>query len=309
MKIAIIGAGMAGLACAEALGAGGASVTLFDKGRRPGGRMSTRTSETPRGAAGFDYGAQYMSARDPAFQARIERWARDGLAARWPEAGDEAWVGVPGMSAPVAAMAAACDVRWSARVASVSRRNGCWDLTGERVDAGGFDALVVAVPAEQVAGLVAGFDSQAAALAAATPSQPCWTVMAAFDARLPVEAAIVEKRGAIGWAARDSAKPGRSGAEAWVIQAAPDWSAEHLEDERDAVVPALMRAFAEEIGIAVPVPLFVAAHRWRYARCGSAEADHLWNGSQKLGVCGDWLIGPRVEAAWLSGTRLAAAMR
>ena len=132
--------------------------------------------------------------------------------------------------------------------------------------------------------------------------------MAAFDARVPIETDVVQKRGAIGWAARDSAKPSRSGPEAWVIQAAPDWSTEHLEDEREAVAAALMQALAQETGITVPTPLFLAAHRWRYARCGSAKADHLWNDAQKLGVCGDWLIGPRVEAAWLSGTRLAAAM-
>ena len=30
-------------------------------------------------------------------------------------------------------------------------------------------------------------------------------------------------RGDIAWAARNSAKPGRSGPEAWVVQAGPDW--------------------------------------------------------------------------------------
>ncbi len=36
---------------------------------------------------------------------------------------------------------------------------------------------------------------------------------------------------------------------------------------------------------------------WTAARFGNAEI--------KLGACGDWLLGPRVEAAWLSGHRLA----
>jgi renalase len=31
----------------------------------------------------------------------------------------------------------------------------------------------------------------------------------------------------------------------------------------------------------------------------------LWNRDIGLGVCGDWLLGPRVECAWLSGRQLA----
>ena len=50
MKIAVIGAGIAGLACAEALAAKGSDVTLFDKGRRAGGRMSTRLVENRVGS-------------------------------------------------------------------------------------------------------------------------------------------------------------------------------------------------------------------------------------------------------------------
>ncbi|MDP3490273.1 MAG: FAD-dependent oxidoreductase, partial [Phenylobacterium sp.] len=45
MKIAIIGAGMAGLSCAEALSDAGHAVQVLDKGRGPGGRMSTRRIE------------------------------------------------------------------------------------------------------------------------------------------------------------------------------------------------------------------------------------------------------------------------
>ena len=45
MRIGIVGAGMAGLACAEELTGRGHHVRPFDKGRGPGGRMSTRASQ------------------------------------------------------------------------------------------------------------------------------------------------------------------------------------------------------------------------------------------------------------------------
>lgn len=57
MRIAVIGAGIAGLACADELRRHDHPVTLFDKGRGPGGRMSTRRLDTPAGQASFDHGA------------------------------------------------------------------------------------------------------------------------------------------------------------------------------------------------------------------------------------------------------------
>ena len=308
MTIAIIGAGMAGLACAEALSRAGHAVVLFDKGRRPGGRMSTREIETPAGEAAFDYGAQYMSARDPAFRARVAHWADEGLVARWPAAGDEAWVGTPGMSAPVADMASRLDVRWSTHAAVLARAADGWRVSGESFEEDGFDAVVVAIPAEQVGTLLAEHDAEMASTADATPSQPCWTVAASFTDRLPIEADTMRGDGTVIWAARDSAKPKRRGPETWVIQAAPTWSAARFRHAREAVTPELLAAFADEAGIALPEPLATYAHSWRYARSGHGRAPFHFNAALGLGVCGDWCIGPRVEAAWLSGTKLGEAM-
>jgi predicted NAD/FAD-dependent oxidoreductase len=78
MRIGIIGAGMAGLSCAQALRDQGHHPVLFDKGRGPGGRMSTRRIDTPLDEAAFDHGAQYLTARDPAFVAQVDRWAQAG---------------------------------------------------------------------------------------------------------------------------------------------------------------------------------------------------------------------------------------
>lgn len=307
MRIGIVGAGMAGLACAEGLVANDHAVVLFDKGRGPGGRMSTRRLPIPMGEASFDHGAQYFTARDAGFAARVAVWSASGIAARWPAAGADAWVGVPGMNAPVRDMAERLDVRWNTPVQALSRGRG-WRLTGPVSNEDGFDAVVLAVPAEQAAPFAADHDADIAASAAATRSEPCWTVMAAFADRLPPREDVLRDHGPIGWAARNSAKPGREGPETWVVQASPAWSHAHLEDESDAVRAALLDALADAIGAPLPPPIVADAHRWRYARSGALGAGMLWNPALRLGACGDWLLGPRVESAWLSGTRLATAI-
>ncbi|MDP3634933.1 FAD-dependent oxidoreductase [Phenylobacterium sp.] len=83
-RVAVIGAGLAGLACATALRRAGHAVTVLDKGRGPGGRMSARRVETPLGQVTFDHGAQYFTARDPGFQAQVRAWAWPGSARPGP---------------------------------------------------------------------------------------------------------------------------------------------------------------------------------------------------------------------------------
>jgi hypothetical protein len=300
-SIAIIGAGIAGLAAGTALVAAGAKVILFDKGRGPGGRMATRRMPTPLGLASFDHGTQFFTAREPEFADQVARWAAAGHAGRWPAAGPEAWVGTPGMNAPLRTLAAELDVRWSTEITAIHRTDSGWQCQGAE---GQFDVIIVAVPAEQAARLLAGPAPDLAAEAAAVTSDPNWTVMASFAESLPLPD-VPAVSGALGWAARNSAKPGRSGPESWVLQATADWSREHLEDTPEAVTAALLQALAANL----PAPIASAAHRWRYAFPTATRMGSIWNEAQGLGLCGDWLTGPRVGDAWASGTALAAKIQ
>jgi len=307
MKVGIVGAGMSGLACAESLARSGHSVALMDKGRGPGGRMSVRRIATPQGEASFDHGAQYFTLRDPGFRARAEDWITKGHIAPWPAAGADAYVGTPGMNAPVRQMAEGLSVQWGAKVTQLTRQGTGWLMhleTGTTVEA---DAVVLALPAEQTAELTASMAPAMAARAQATQTQPCWTVMVAFAERLPsqLDCWRGNEGDPLGWVARNGSKPARTGPEAWVLQASPAWSKQNLEAPQNEVISTLLDAFWERLGTAA-TPIAQSAHRWRYAKSGAEGSGTLWDPDLSLGLCGDWLIAPRVEAAWLSGTALAA---
>lgn len=304
MRIGIIGAGMAGLACAEGLTRQGHEVVLFDKGRGPGGRMSTRRLATPAGEAQFDHGAQYFTIRDRAFRRRVDAWIADGVVAPWPSAGPEAHVGIPAMNAPIRQMAQGQTVLWATLVTRLERAGLGWRLLTDAGNAVDLDEAVVAVPAEQASVLLAPVAPDLAARADAAVSEPCWTVLLAFAEPVAVAADCWRGDGAVGWAARNNAKPGRSGVESWVVQAGPEWSRRHLTAEPAWVAEALTAALSERVGARLPPALAQVAHRWRYARSGSEGSIALVDRDRRLGVCGDWLIGPRIEAAWLSGSAL-----
>ncbi len=307
-KVAIVGAGMAGLSCAETLLRAGVEVHLFDKGRGLGGRMSSRRLETPAGPTVLDFGAQYFTARDPQFVEQVRLWEDAGIVARWPAVRDDAYVGVPTMNAVLRDLAEGHDVAFSALVKGVTRHARQWRLICEGHDQQLYDGVVLALPAEQTAPILTLHDFELATAALFARSQPCWTGMFVFDEPLAHVEGIVRDRGPIAWASRNSAKPGRSGPESWVVQASASWSIAHLEQDADVIGPQLLEALGQEIGAPVPKPIAQSIHRWRYALSAGTGLGCLWNARMQIGACGDWLIGPRIESAWLSGRRLAEQM-
>ncbi len=305
MKIAVIGAGMAGLSCAESLKDAGHSVAVFDKGRGPGGRMSTRRLQTPLGAVAFDHGAQYFTARNPAFRRLVGEWAGLGIAALWPAAGPDAWVGVPAMNEIIKHMAQSHAVAWGHAVTGLVRTDREWWLMGKAGRVGPYNAVVLAIPAEQAAAILSLHDFAMMRIALMARSQPSWTSMFVFDRPLDGLPLVMRSGGDLVWAARNSAKPGRSGPEAWVVQASASWSQGRIDASQEDISAELRAAWSQAAGCVIPEPVAAASHRWRYALSAGTGDGALWNQSIGLGVCGDWLLGPRVECAWLSGQMLA----
>lgn len=305
MRVGIVGAGIAGLACADALTATGHDVVLFDKGRGPGGRMSTRRIDTSCGTAYFDHGAQYFTVRDSRFRSQVEAWIAEGLVAPWPAAADDAYVGVPAMNAPVKHLAGRQAVQWATRVTALEECGRGWRLHTEIGETREVDLAVIAVPAEQAAALLAPVAADLAARADAARSEPCWAVMVAFAGPVAAEADCWRGVNVIGWAARNNSKPGRTGPDSWVVQATPDWSRRHIEDDPGEVSSTLIDALALDLGVDLPLRIGSDVQLWRFARSEPGGPGPVLDAGRHLGLCGDWLIGPRVECAWLSGVQLA----
>ncbi len=310
---------MAGLACAGALHRAGAAVTLFDKGRRIGGRLATRRVD----GLMFDHGAQYATSRDPAFIAEMQAMVAAGDAAPWTAAGDGRWSGLPGMSAMAWNMErqGIGSLHSARHVAFLHRQPDGWmvrhmDATATPPalvsDSGGelaglFDRVAVAIPAPQAAGLL--HPHRFAREAARSSMVPCWALMLAFRTATAAPDVLRLDTGPLRWIARDSSRPGRAALpECWVAHATPEWSRDHLEHATEAVLPALQDAFQAATG-ATAAPSYAAVHRWRYGLADvPLDRPALWDASAGLGVCGDWCLGARVEAAFLSGRALASVM-
>jgi predicted NAD/FAD-dependent oxidoreductase len=320
--VGIIGAGITGLTCAQTLHSFGVRVTVLEKSRGVGGRVATRRIDS---GVTFDHGAQHFTVRDPAFRSQVKRWCEAGTANLWRgrivalkqgivtdlHEPRERYVGVPGMNAIAKSLATGLDVHTNVTAQSIARSHGAWQVQDTLgIQYGPFDVLISTAPPPQTAKL---FGNQSAAIESSLSSvtmDPCWAVLLQMCERLqtPFDAAFVHDS-PLSWIARNSSKPGRHASDCWVLHASPKWSRDHLEESVETIAKTLDAEFWQVIA-QLPQPLeFAIAHRWRYALPQEPLPQrYLLDGDLKLGACGDWCGGPRVEGAFLSGLALAEAV-
>lgn len=330
-RVAVIGAGIAGAACAQALAQAGHAVQVFDKARGPGGRLATRRMAwvdrvgrpwTTR----LDHGALGMTVHAEPFGAFVDQGVHAGWLAEWqpalaegslPLEGNAAFhVPVPDSPEVCRRLLAGVAASWSCAVDKLQWTAQVWEVeaAGQR-QGGPFDAVVLALPPAQAAPLLVTHRSDWARHAALAPMQPCWTLMGvAADAAAPAWTLARPPAGPLAWVMRNDARPGRErvpGQAQWVAHARPGWSRQHLEQSPEWVQQQLQAAMDDMLGQPVDW-LHCTVHRWRYAlpqtRHTAPGESFWWDASQGLGVCGDFLGGSGVEGAWMSAHSLAAAL-
>ena len=289
-RVAIIGAGMAGVTCARLLADAGHAVQLFDKSRGTGGRMATRRArwlacDGLAHESSFDHGAPGFTARSADFVRFSQQAQRDGLLSRWaplvapgsyaPLDGPALWVPTPDMPALCRALLAGVPVSLSRTVEALRRGPNGWCVESAGAietesAAESFTDVVLAVPPQQAAPLLLAHNPGWAQRAQALTMLPCWTLMGVTDV-IDAKGATADARaapawdlawptqGPLSWIVRNDAKPGRvqtPGLAHWVAHASAPWSQTHLESPAAEVQAALQEALAQWLG----QPL--TWHRW-----------------------------------------------
>ena len=304
-QIAIVGAGIAGLACARKLAKAGVHSVVFDKGRGVGGRVATRRS----GDLQFDHGAPYVTATADDFDTCLRGLIGTGHAAPWVDDKGHAWtVGKPGMSGIAKGMALGLDVRLGTQISAIHADQARWRLQYDDTQYVASHFLVT-VPQPQVEGLLGGAHTLVAQITDVNMA-PGLTLMAVVPGHVPP----VFTNGSSDFIAlitRDCSKPNRSQNEgsSWVVQAGIEFSMAHLEMDQPDIAVLLVPLLCERLGITTDRVTHAVAHRWRYARVSNALGQpfvSIPSGTLYLG--GDWCIGPQIEDAWTSGTAIATDM-
>jgi hypothetical protein len=290
MRIAIIGAGMAGVSAGRLLADCGHRVTLLEKSRGCGGRCATKRWE----GHVVDHGAQYFTLRHPDFSTAVHLASSKALCRITAPVLDEHGTPLPdtgryyhreGNSRLVRHLAEGLALRTETTV------------TDARALLGEYDRVLSTAPLPQTAALFG--------LKLPADYIPCLTVLLAYRGEptglCQKVYAVSDRASDLAWSACENHKSGRiaPGCTVMVAQMSETFSRKHLELP-PADYPVLVRVMVESRwGLSPDNFLGALGHRWRYARVANSHAAPAL--PERCHFAGDALAASRVEDAWLAG--------
>ena len=315
--VLVIGAGISGLICAAELQKAGMQVVVLDKGRGPGGRMSTRRG---MGAARIDHGAQFFTVRDPRWQVWVDAMLTEGVVREWfrkapwdnnPE-GYPRYCGIDGMNAIPKFIAGELEVVSSTQVSSLQYIGGNWVVESFDGDRFSGRELVLSIPLPQAWSLLENSetdwarDETRAALQAVRYEKGLATlVRLRGPSAVPEPGCLKLEDDVLVWIA-DNQQKGISKEPALTLHASAAFAARHWDSSDEARGGLMLEAARPWLGEGVAE---FTCHRWGFTLPLNPFKQRFFRNSDlNLTLIGDAFGGPRVEGAVLSGLAAAEAM-
>lgn len=325
LEVAIIGAGVAGITCAQQLHQAGYSLALVEKSRGLGGRLAKR--RLPAASAGpthADHGVCYLKPEDAKFAQLIERLCGLGLMQVWtdqihglgpageviaPRSRSPRYAAPQGITVLAKALAQGLTIHNSQRAVGLAvqgtGQEQIWEITTDQGLMLRARALVLAVPTPQAIALIDSlpkFDPATLARLHRVEFSQGIAAIAVYDPEHQAKAAQLPWRGincqghpSLAWIGLESSKQLNPQQPVVVVHSNPAFGQAQFEaDDRGAVGQTLLD-FAAEVAEApwLAEPEKLQVHRWGYAfpqtplpeRCLQAQ------GSPPLWFVGDWCGG------------------
>jgi len=321
-QIAIIGAGVSGLAAAWKLRGAGVGMTAFEKSRGVSGRAASRTRHGVR----FDHGANYFKLDSESVSQLVRTklptddlvridgdvWTFDRhgqLTPGDPELNAEPkWTYSSGISTLGKLLTAESDIDivHQVRVGALAQSGDRWQLHSDAgAELGKFDGVLITAPSPQAIELLEASQLDGSLrgnlLAALEPAgfHRQFSVILGIDGVIerPGDffALVNTDRGHdVAWLSFENDKPGRVPAEQTVliVQLSPDWTARHFDTDFDAVTAFATERASTLLGCDLPVA-WSDIQRWKFAHpCSKAAVDSLGTANAAgLFFAGDGLVG------------------
>lgn len=342
-EVAIIGAGMAGLTCAQRLHQAGYRVVVVDKSRGLGGRMATRRLHNTHA----DHGVCYLKPKNDPFKALLEtllaQTSDHTILRTWTdtihELNSEGHLQEPvplerfpryasaiGITAIAKFLGTGLTILPGQRVERIRFAEQQWHLQFETQAAAQLEPItaqivVVAIPAPQALVLLEplaeiGLDAAFLAAVESVQFSPCISAIAVYPreclaevAALPWKAAICPHDSDLAWVGIDSSKQISPAQPVFVVQSNADFANRHsATGDLQAVGQQLLNKAARSLLPWLAVPQVLQVHRWRYAFPINSLAERCLPANLPLVCAGDWCGGNRVESAFDSGLAAAEAV-
>ena len=315
----ILGSGIAGSTVANLLSKK-YSVHVFDKARGPGGRSSNKRFKNN---LSFDHGVQYISPKSKPFTKYIQKLCRNKILKSWDDNHlDFTFEKKPFSTKYIGRKANNDLVKYNLKnikqsfdspIEKVDFKNYFWEITLKNNSKYQFKSLIITCPFPQLKKLARNYLDKDV-LKLKVQMQPNITVMIALknQKNLPISS-IKFNDDILAWVANENSKKRyKSNINLWTLQATLKWSKKTINKYKTdkSIMNQLIMRFIKLTGFEKNKIIFKKIHGWKYSyNYEKTPYLSIWNKKINLGICGDWLSGPKVENAWLSANDLARKIK
>ena len=311
-KIAVIGAGLSGATVTNRLLQAGYQVTIYEKGRAAGGRLSScriGKDSADLGAPWFepttDQFRQWLAARPEVIRWKAAHSNFSGTALN-PKS---VYLAAPRQSALIQNLIKGAMIHTDANITGLYTDSFGLRLRrdNEKIKSL-YDAVIITTPAPQAAALLKG-SPHLRHIAKSTSTTPTWVAVISLKEKSGITPDILSGQNSTLYrATRDSSKPGKnswSRKEVWVLEANTEWSERYKDSDQTIVGRALVHAF--ETLTKQPMDISsIKVRQWLHSHHQPITNEkYLWDQDNNVGVCSDWLYHQGAEGAWLSANALA----
>jgi renalase len=327
IEILVIGAGIAGLTCAQKLHQAGRRVVAIDKSRGLGGRLATRRL----GGTHADHGVCYLRPKGEPFRAWIEELVAAGVLRVWTEGihslSADGILQPPSKLAPCYAapegatavakyLAQGLDVIGGRHITTITPIADGWQINAEDWSIAAAQVIVAIPPAQALAISMDVIDSDCAQQLSSVRFTPSITAIAVYPSSQQSSAAQLPWQGIqcehpeLGWIGLDSSKQLAPQQPILVVQSSGAFATQNFEASDLSKIGEQLLALAEPFAPGLYQPELLQIHRWGYAFAQNPLPAKFVSAktAAPLYFCGDWCGGDRVESAYLSGLAMADRM-
>jgi len=315
----VLGSGIAGSTIANLLSKK-YSVHVFDKARGPGGRSSNKRFKNN---LSFDYGVQYISPKTNLFVKYVQKLYKNKILKSWDDNHLDFTFEKKPFSTKYIGRSANNDLvkynlknikqSFASPIEKIDFKKYFWEITLKNKSKHQFKSLIITCPFPQLKKLAKDYLDKNI-LKLKVQMQPNITVMLALKNQktLPISS-IKFDDDILAWAANENSKKRfKSNINLWTLQATLKWSKKTINKYKNnkLIMSQLIARFIKLTGLEKNKIIFKKIHGWKYSyNYEKTPYLSIWNKKINLGICGDWLSGPKVENAWLSANDLARKIK
>ena len=312
----VIGSGISGATIANLLSQKN-SVEIYDKGQGPGGRSSFKRLGKLKG---FDHGAQYVSPKTNKFKNFINELIKKKILKIWT--GKHVFlnktkkenknhikiIGRRGNNDVVKYLIKNIYCAFKSELEKIKYRDKKWQLTFKDGKIKNFDKLILTCPFPQLSKLSKKFIKDPFIKKKIKMDANITVMIEIKKTNTNVSSYLFDDK-ILGWAAKENSKKRfKTKTDLWTLQSTYNWANKKINKNRknkDLNSEILINQFFKLTGIKKTKILFSLNHGWKYSSNSQPfKIKSFWDSKLNLGICGDWFVGPRLEAGWISANDL-----